>query len=212
MYYGFIAGGDDWSGSCNRRKEWGQAHVLRNFAWTQTDHTYTGLSPLQENSRGKLDRDSVHMDGFLQALSPLQTLQSTDAKYKSEESAIQEYCSHNGLCFSIENKCFRVETPRSLWKITPEDNSTCTMLYHKNELHLEKRRHDRVPGYHCQGVCYPTLLGYLEYIVEHDYFRMLNPIHPAPKKKEPPRKGTKRYRKQQKRAKSRRVENPFATC
>jgi len=51
------------------------------------------------------------------------------------------------------------------------------------------------------GMCYPTLLGYLEYIVEHDYFRMLNPIHPAPKKKEPPRKGTKRYRKQQKRAK-----------
>lgn len=52
-------------------------------------------------------------------------------KYKSEESAIQEYCSHNGLCFSIENKCFRVETPRSLWKITLEDNGTCTTLYHK---------------------------------------------------------------------------------
>lgn len=121
-------------------------------------------------------------------------------KYKSEESAIQEYCSHNGLCFSIENKCFRVETPRSMWKITLEDNATCTTLYHKNELHLEKRRHDRVPGYHCQSVCHPTLLGYLEYIVEHDYFRMLNPIHLAPKKKSP-RKGTKRYRKQQKRAK-----------
>ena len=67
-------------------------------------------------------------------------------KYKSEESAIQEYCSHNGLCFSVENKCFRVETPRSLWKITLEDNATYTTLYHKNELHLEKRRHDRVSG------------------------------------------------------------------
>ena len=65
---------------------------------------------------------------------------------------------------------------------------------------LEEETHDRVPGYHCQSVCHPTLLGYLEYIVEHDYFRMLNPIHLAPKKKSP-RKGTKRYRKQQKRAK-----------
>jgi len=37
----------------------------------------------------------------------------------------------------------------------------------------------------------------LEYINEHEYYRMLNPLHIVTKK-EPPKKGTRRYKGQQK--------------
>lgn len=47
---------------------------------------------------------------------------------------------------------------------------------------------------------YSKLLKYLDYIVEHDYYRMLNPIYPV-QHKAPPVKGTKRYRKQLKQQK-----------
>ena len=55
-------------------------------------------------------------------------------------------------------------------------------------------------AYHDQKVSYSKLLKYLDYIVEHDYYRMLNPIYPV-QHKAPPVKGTKRYRKQLKQQK-----------
>ena len=45
-----------------------------------------------------------------------------------------------------------------------------------------------------------SIYGYLEYIVEHEYYRMMHPVeifHPK-KNSTPPQKGTKRYKKQQK--------------
>lgn len=50
-------------------------------------------------------------------------------------------------------------------------------------------------GYHDQHVNYATLQEYLNYIIDHDYYRMMHPLCPAPQPKAPPLKGTKRYRK-----------------
>ena len=40
-----------------------------------------------------------------------------------------------------------------------------------------------------------------DYIIDHDYYRMMNPLYPSPQPKAPPQKGTKRYRKAQAREK-----------
>ena len=42
------------------------------------------------------------------------------------------------------------------------------------------------------------LQEYLEYVVEHEYYRMMHPVEVRAPKKEPPRKGTRRYKNQQK--------------
>ena len=72
--------------------------------------------------------------------------------------------------------------------------------YHKNTLGDKKT--GPVPGYHLQRVSQNTISGYLEYISDHDLYRNMHPLYPVQSKKNspPPMKGTKRYRKEQKRA------------
>ena len=43
--------------------------------------------------------------------------------------------------------------------------------------------------------------GAVGYIIDHDYYRMMHPLYPAPQPKPAPVKGTKRYRKAQAREK-----------
>lgn len=78
------------------------------------------------------------------------------------------------------------------------------MLYHKN---TELRASDAVSairGYHNQQIRFQSLLQYFTYITSHDAYRMHHPGAPRaaltkkpPKQKEPPRKGTKRWHKEQ---------------
>lgn len=121
-------------------------------------------------------------------------------KYRAEEKAVLDYCSHNGLSLYLHNKAITIWTPRSQWKIVIAENKNKTTLYHKNEFNPVKDPESYVPGYHPQHVCHESIREYLDYIIEHDYFRMLNPIY-AHAKKEPPQKGTKRWRKAQKQEK-----------
>ena len=64
------------------------------------------------------------------------------------------------------------------------------------------RRQALCLGYHLQRVSQNTISGYLEYISDHDLYRNMHPLYPVQSKKNspPPMKGTKRYRKEQKRA------------
>lgn len=73
-------------------------------------------------------------------------------------------------------------------------------MHHKNTLGDKKT--GPVPGYHLQRVSQNTISGYLEYISDHDLYRNMHPLYPVQSKKNspPPMKGTKRYRKEQKRA------------
>ena len=58
-----------------------------------------------------------------------------------------------------------------------------------------------IPGYHIQKAKKSNILGYFKYIVEHEYYRMTYPACPPQraKKRQPPRKGTKRYKNQKRR-------------
>lgn len=120
-------------------------------------------------------------------------------RFKAEETEVMDYCAKNGLACRLNGRALQVWTCRSRWQIVAADNRVGTMLYHKNEVKRAGDERSLIQGYHNQQVCYDRILSYLTYIYEHDSFRMVNPLISKPKKKGPPRKGTKRYRKQQKR-------------
>lgn len=45
-------------------------------------------------------------------------------------------------------------------------------LYHKNKFRSPSDDESMVPGYHSQAARQKTILGYLQYIVAHDNFRL----------------------------------------
>ncbi len=121
--------------------------------------------------------------------------------YKKESNEILEFCRKNGMAVNLKNKCISITSVRSKWKIAL-DKMNRIVLYHKNDFTTDKDYLSEINGYHLQrDVRRVTIMGYLNYIIEHDNFRMYNPLY-IPKKKEPPKKGTKRYKKNQRKIKN----------
>lgn len=121
--------------------------------------------------------------------------------YRNESENIIEYCRKNGMSVHLGNKNISVRSIRSQWKIAL-DKKNRIILYHKNDFTTSRDHLSEINGYHLQGdVHKESIVEYLEYIVDHDYFRMLNPVYIPKKKKEspPPKKGTKRYKSAQRR-------------
>ena len=78
------------------------------------------------------------------------------------------------------------------------------MLYHKNTEFRASDAASAIRGYHNQHIRFQSLLQHFTYITSHDAYRMHHPGAPRaaltkkpPKQKEPPRKGTKRWHKEQ---------------
>lgn len=122
--------------------------------------------------------------------------------YKSEYFKIKEYAAKNGLAFYLNDGVLIIQTPYSKWKIITNGHKNYIFLYHKNT-YKKCRENTLVPGYHSQSVRRSTIMGYLKYIVEHDNYRLNNPEYHGPVYVEPPRKGTKRYKKEKKRERKR---------
>lgn len=120
-------------------------------------------------------------------------------KFQVERQEMLDYLQQYGLSVYRHKRGVSVATPRSRWMIVYADNKIGTTLYHRNDLHPKGNAEGPYPGYHAQKVCCADLHGYLEYIVGHDYYRMMRPCYPAPAKKAPPPKGSKRHKKAKKR-------------
>lgn len=119
--------------------------------------------------------------------------------FKKEEDQIYDFCREKGMSVRLNNRSISVDSIYSVWKIAPDENNKI-ILYHKNSFETKKDCLSEIAGYHLQGdVRRENILGYLNYIIDHDYFRMFNPVH-VPKKaieSAQPKKGTKKYRSQQ---------------
>ena len=114
---------------------------------------------------------------------------------KKEQEKLEKYCLENGLLYVLHKENLYIRTHRSEWKVLASDDKNVLELHHKNSF---KKEHDNsVYGFHKQNFTSDSVLGYLEYISNHDYYRMLNPLYISVPK-EPPKKGTKRYKEQQK--------------
>lgn len=120
--------------------------------------------------------------------------------YRKEIAEITAYCSQHAVSFFFCDKFIRVKAAHSKWKIVPADGKKGFLLYHKNTYKSEHDDESPIPGYHLQRVSKATVLGFIKYIVEHEAYRMGNPVYIRPPKREPPRKGSKRYKKQQAKA------------
>ncbi len=117
--------------------------------------------------------------------------------YRAEENVILDFSRMNGISVHLGSRFIIVKSPRSRWLITLEDESQL-VLFHKNTEDRETTAEPEVNGYHRQrDILSSTIEQYLAYIVEHDYYRMCNPLV-VKAKREPARKGTKRYKKQMK--------------
>lgn len=122
--------------------------------------------------------------------------------YRKESNSMTEYCCKHAASFFFHDKFIGIHTPYSKWRIIPIEGTNGLALYHKNTYASKHDTESAVPGYHLQKVCKKSVHAYLEYIVEHEYYRMMNPVYIRPQKKakESPRKGTKRYKQQQAKA------------
>ena len=120
--------------------------------------------------------------------------------YKNERDKILEYCQNRGLSVWLGDKGISIHSLKSRWKIALDDKDHM-ILYHKNDFETSRDYLSEIKGYHYQGdVRCDRIVEYLEYIVEHDRYRLNNPVYVPKKKKEHslPKKGTKRYKKAQK--------------
>ena len=115
-------------------------------------------------------------------------------KLKKEQSELESFCQENGLLYFMDKGNLHIRTHHSKWKVLVSNTRGVLELHHKNS--FEQEHEDSVPGYHRQNYVADSILEYLEYVNNHEYYRMYNPIQVVAKK-EPPKKGTKRWDKQQ---------------
>lgn len=121
-------------------------------------------------------------------------------QYHAESDALVSYCQQYAVSFFLHDRFIGVTAPNSRWRIVPNANASGFLLYHRNTFKTAHDAESAIPGYHLQRIRKKNIYGYLEYIVDHEYYRMMNPVYVRPPKKEPPTKGTKRYKKQQEKA------------
>lgn len=138
--------------------------------------------------------DPKYLKDITQAQEPIAKL------YRKESDVLQGYCQSHAASVFFKDRFIGISTPISDWRIIPSGKGNEVVLYHKNTLGDKKT--GPVPRYHLQWVSQNTISGYLEYISDHDLYRNMHPLYPVQSKKNspPPMKGTKRYRKEQKRA------------
>ena len=114
---------------------------------------------------------------------------------KKEQVELENFCQENGLAYFVNKGNLHIRTNNSKWKILISNNRGILELHHENSF---KKEHDNsVPGYHRQNYISDSIIGYMEYIINHEYYRMYNPLTVFAEY-EPPIKVTKRWNKQQK--------------
>ena len=92
-------------------------------------------------------------------------------RLRKEQNAVNQFCQENGVSCWLEDGQLHVHTPRSKWRIIVNGKAHKLFLYHKNTYHKNEEIPSIVPGYHSQATRSKTIIGYLEYIIQHDNYR-----------------------------------------
>lgn len=121
-------------------------------------------------------------------------------RLRKERQAVTDFCQNRGVAYYMHDGQLTVTTPRSKWKIVVHGKENVLTLYHRNAERRESTD-SPIPKYHYQSVHRNSIVEYLDYIVEHDYYRMRNPYQPHHCKTSKPPKGSKRWKKQQEKEK-----------
>lgn len=92
-------------------------------------------------------------------------------RLRKEQNAVNQFCQENGVSCRLKDGQLHVHTPRSKWRIIVNGKAHKLFLYHKNTYHKNEEIPSIVPGYHSQAIRSKTIVGYLEYIIDHDIYR-----------------------------------------
>ncbi len=124
------------------------------------------------------------------------------ARFKKEKLEIQEFAKKHNLKVYVYDDAVYVNTQVAGWKIVQEGQNKKLHLYHENAFQIYRKLPMKngklVKEYHQQWASSGTILGFLEYIVDHDDWKheQANSYKKYPKK-------TKSQRKKYKAAKNR---------
>lgn len=127
-------------------------------------------------------------------------------KHYEKELVWRVYENAFSISFDVNN--IIIQAPCSKWKIVATDNGGLA-LYHKNDIKKPTDADSLIAGYHFQRPVDIPLEELLQYITEHDNYRVRNPIYTVPDK-EPPKKGTHRWDREQKKLKKKKRRNAIA--
>ena len=92
-------------------------------------------------------------------------------KLRKEQKDVDRFCQEYGVSCYLEDGQLHVHTPRSEWRIIVNGKINKLFLYHKNTYNKHERIPSIVPGFHSQAIRSKTIVGYLDYIVQHDAYR-----------------------------------------
>lgn len=92
-------------------------------------------------------------------------------KFRKEQKAVDEFCRKHDISCRLEDDQLHVRTPESRWRIIVSGKAKKIFLYHKNTYEKKEKIPSVVPGYHSQAIRCTTIVGYLEYIIDHDVYR-----------------------------------------
>jgi hypothetical protein len=118
-----------------------------------------------------LDADSARDDGLVYCgmCSPMAV------RYKKEAVVIRDFAKKHNLRVYVYDYAVYVDTQIAGWKIVQEGKNKKLHLYHENHFQIYRglpaKNGKLVKEYHQQYAFSKTIMGFLEYIVDHDEWR-----------------------------------------
>ncbi len=99
-------------------------------------------------------------------------------KLQDERLEAEQFGKRHGIqmIFDRDDGAIDVVSKSGRWKLVYNSKKDHVFLYHKNNSKVP-HKDDFISGYHYQSAYSDSLLGYLEYIYEHDSYRMNNPLY-----------------------------------
>lgn len=118
---------------------------------------------------------------------------------REEGPAVEQYGNRHGIYLSFDRNDGSIDVVSRVgkWKLVYNSRRKNAFLYHKNNA-MNHDPKDLIKGYHYQSAYSETLLGYLEYIYEHDTYRMTAPSYFPQNKAVPYGNGSKKRKKKAK--------------
>lgn len=159
---------------------------------------FSGCSYLRGNGQGKyksfFSSSAAAKEGYrlCKHCNPLEKM------YRENEDELKKFCFENVI--AVEYRGYEIDftTLESKWKVVPISRNR-VLFFHANEVLNKKAPKTSIHGYHLQNIEFNNLLSFCQYILEHDAYREHYPVRSP--KSPPPKKGTKKWRGQEKQKK-----------
>lgn len=95
--------------------------------------------------------------------------------YMKQQKAVTEFCAEKNYSISLDNDVLNIITPFSKWKTTFSKNGNKLKLYHRNSIYSLNNNKKHISDYHQQCFFNADLLIVLDYIYNHDKYRLNHP-------------------------------------